>query len=80
MIREDRKLTVRFCNVEHDSCIGRQIPASVLARSPLACKSRATKSLNVEIAMESPCAVVTFEERLRNTVLACLEAQKRTCG
>jgi hypothetical protein len=30
--------------------------------------------------MEPPCAAVTFEERLRITVLACLEAQKRTCG
>jgi len=80
MIRKDRKPTVRFCNVEHDSCIGRQIPVSVLARSPLACESRATKSFDVEIAMKSPCAVVAFEKRLHSTNLACLEAQEDACG
>lgn len=78
MIRRNRILAVCFCNVEHDSCIARQIPASILTRGPLACKSRATQGFDVEIAMESACAAVTFEERLHSTDLAYLEAEKHT--
>lgn len=80
MTRRNRILAVCFCNVEHDSCITRQIPISIFTRGPLACKSRAAQGFDVEIAMESACAAVTFEERLRNTILAYLEAEKHTYG
>lgn len=60
MIRGNRILTVGFCNVEHNARINGEIPASIFARGPLACESRATKCLDVEIAMKSPCAAVAF--------------------